>query len=71
MQLVVRNWANFQLHVSYATENQLHKTVAKCQISSSGNGCLACFPNWHASQTSDITSSAPNLEDLQQVFVSP
>ncbi len=35
MQLVVRNWANFQLHVSHATENQFHKTVAKCQISSS------------------------------------
>jgi hypothetical protein len=35
MQLVVRNWANFQLHVSHATGNQLHKTVAKCQISSS------------------------------------
>jgi hypothetical protein len=36
MQLVLGNWANFQLHVSHATENQLHKTVAKCQISSSG-----------------------------------
>jgi hypothetical protein len=35
MQLVVCNWANFQLHVSHATGNQLHKTVAKCQISSS------------------------------------
>ncbi len=35
MQLVLGNWANFQLHVSHATENQLHKTVAKCQISSS------------------------------------
>jgi len=23
MQLVVRNWANFQLHVSHATGNQL------------------------------------------------
>jgi hypothetical protein len=37
MQLLVRNWANFQLHVSHATGNQLHKTVAKCQISSSEN----------------------------------
>jgi len=35
MQLVLSNWANFQLHVSHATENQLHKIVAKCQISSS------------------------------------
>jgi hypothetical protein len=25
------------------------------------NGCLVCFPNWHASQTSDITSYVPNL----------
>jgi hypothetical protein len=25
------------------------------------NGCLACFPNWHVSQTFDITSSVPNL----------
>jgi hypothetical protein len=35
MQLVLRNWANLQLQVSHATENQLHKTVAKWQISSS------------------------------------
>jgi len=35
MELVLGNWANFQLHVLHATENQLHKTVAKCQISSS------------------------------------
>jgi hypothetical protein len=35
MQLVLGNWANFQLQVSLATENQLHKTVAKWQISSS------------------------------------
>jgi hypothetical protein len=27
MQLVVRNWANFQLHVSHATENRLHKKL--------------------------------------------
>ncbi len=26
-----------------------------------GNGCPACFPNWHVSQTFDITSSIPNL----------
>jgi hypothetical protein len=32
MQLVLGNWANFQLHVSHATENQLHKTVAKWQF---------------------------------------
>jgi hypothetical protein len=25
------------------------------------NGCLVCFPNWHASQTFDIASSIPNL----------
>ncbi len=25
------------------------------------DGCLVCFPNWHASQTSDITSFIPNL----------
>jgi len=35
MQFVLRNWANLQLQVSHATENQLHKTVAKWQISSS------------------------------------
>jgi len=35
MQLVIHNWVNFQLHVSHATGNQLHKTIAKCQISSS------------------------------------
>jgi hypothetical protein len=29
MQLVLGNWANFQLQVSLAIENQLHKTVAK------------------------------------------
>ncbi len=26
-----------------------------------GNGCLTCFPNWHVSQTYDITSFVPNL----------
>jgi len=41
MQLVIHNWANFQLHVSYATKNQLHKIVAKCQISSSGGHTLS------------------------------
>ncbi len=25
------------------------------------NGCLACFPNWHASQTFNITFFVPNL----------
>ncbi len=25
------------------------------------NGCLICFPNWHASQTFDIISYVPNL----------
>jgi hypothetical protein len=35
MQLILGNWANFQLQVSLATENQLHKIVAKWQISSS------------------------------------
>jgi hypothetical protein len=35
MQLVLGNWANFQLQVSLATENQLHKIVTKWQISSS------------------------------------
>jgi hypothetical protein len=29
LQLVLDNWVNFQLQVSYATENQLHKTLAK------------------------------------------
>jgi hypothetical protein len=43
MQLVVRNWANFQLHVSHATGNQLHKTVAKCQISSSGGAIIVAL----------------------------
>jgi hypothetical protein len=37
LQLVLGNWANFQLQVSHAIENQLHKTIAKWQISSSGN----------------------------------
>jgi hypothetical protein len=37
MQLVLGNWANFQLQVLLATENQLHKTVAKWQIFSSVN----------------------------------
>jgi hypothetical protein len=35
LQLVLGNWANFQLQVLVATENQLHKTVAKCYFSSS------------------------------------
>jgi hypothetical protein len=35
LQLVLGNWANLQLQVLHATENQLHKTVAKWQISSS------------------------------------
>jgi len=35
MQLVLCNYANLQLHVSHATENQLHVTVAKWKISSS------------------------------------
>ncbi len=35
MQLILGNWVNFQLQVSLATENQLHKTVAKWQISNS------------------------------------
>jgi hypothetical protein len=35
LQLVLRNRANLQLQVSHAAENQLHKTVAKWQISSS------------------------------------
>jgi hypothetical protein len=34
MQLVLGNWANLHLQVSHATKNQLHKTVAKWQISS-------------------------------------
>jgi hypothetical protein len=38
LQLVLGNWANFQLQVSHATENQLHKTIAKWQISSSALG---------------------------------
>jgi hypothetical protein len=38
LQLVLSNWANFQLQVSHATKNQLHKTVAKWQISSSVHG---------------------------------
>ncbi len=33
-----------------------------------GNGCLACFPNWHASQISDITSFVPNLGRLPTRF---
>ncbi len=32
------------------------------------NGCLACFPNWHASQTFDITSFVPNLGRLPARF---
>jgi hypothetical protein len=35
LQLVLGNWANFQLQVSIATKNQLHKTIAKCYFSSS------------------------------------
>ncbi len=35
LQLVLGNWANLQLQVSVAIENQLHKTVAKCYFSSS------------------------------------
>jgi hypothetical protein len=35
LQLVLSNWANFQLQVSVAIENQLHKTVTKCYFSSS------------------------------------
>jgi hypothetical protein len=35
LQLVLGNWVNLQLQVSHATENQLHKTDAKWQISSS------------------------------------
>jgi hypothetical protein len=42
MQLVLGNWANFQLQVSLATENQLHKTVAKWQISSSDLAQAKC-----------------------------
>ncbi len=46
LQLVLGNWANFQLQVSHATENQLHKTVAKWQISSSGIGlCTFMWSN--------------------------
>jgi hypothetical protein len=35
LQLVLGNWANFQLQVSIAAENQLHKTIAKWYFSSS------------------------------------
>jgi hypothetical protein len=35
LQLVLGNWANFQLQVSVATENQLQKTIAKWYFSSS------------------------------------
>jgi hypothetical protein len=35
MQLVLCNYTNLQLHVSHATEFQLHATVAKLKISSS------------------------------------
>jgi hypothetical protein len=50
MQLVIRNWANFQLHVSHVTGNQLHKTVAKCQISSSVflSASLVCLSFGHS-----------------------
>jgi hypothetical protein len=37
MQLVLGNWANFQLQMLLATENQLHKTIAKWKISSNEN----------------------------------
>ncbi len=35
VQLVLGNYTNLQLHVSHATEFQLHATVAKPKISSS------------------------------------
>jgi hypothetical protein len=59
MQLVLGNWANFQLQVSLATENQLHKTVVKWQISSSvrssSNVILMVF---------DITNEHQNMTIL-------
>jgi len=55
MQLVLGNWANFQLHVSHATENQLHKTVAKCQISSS--------------ETESMHRIAHQVKILQPIFI--
>jgi hypothetical protein len=45
MQLVLCNWVNLQLQVWHATENQLHKTIAKWQISSSES----CFVFVHRS----------------------
>jgi hypothetical protein len=59
MQLVLGNWANFQLQVSLATENQLHKTIVKWQISSSvrssSNVILMVF---------DITNEHQNMTIL-------
>jgi hypothetical protein len=87
MQLVLGNWANFQLHVSHATENQLHKTIAKWQISS--NDSFGCLPTSSDLITSHRTTSCgrndlcpiglsslliihlSNIEFQYRVFVSP
>ncbi len=71
MQLVLRNWANLQLQVLHATENQLHKTVAKWQISSNdapmAHPFLICYNYdcWYgcgcAKPTTMSTNDAPSL----------
>ncbi len=48
----------FVVHIS---EWIISKGLELTWVVWTGNGCLAYFPNWHASQTSDITSSVPNL----------
>ncbi len=45
----------------HASEWIIFKVLELTRVVWAGYGCIACFPNWHVSQTSDITSYVPNL----------
>ncbi len=64
LQLVLGNWANLQLQVSHVTKNQLHKTVAKWQIFSSGCNRNTCPINrWYEPNVEIAESCRMKSED--------
>ncbi len=66
--VVLASYNEFLVFMVHTFEWIIYKDLKLTWVFWAGNGCLTYFPNWNVSQTSEITSSNPNLQRLPTSF---